>query len=166
MTSEQNEEFVGINAAAEKELLGVSDKPDLKTRLEELTYELQRAKIKLAKAGVRSLKQDIEERKIFARWIFALICVWVVGLFVLLILQGFEGSHIRLFKLSDPVLLAIVGSTTVNVLGLFYIVAHYLFPAPEKNRVHMNESDALVVIPKKPRSSSSSRKTSTPRSTK
>jgi len=26
------------------------------------------------------------------------------------------------------VILAIIGSTTLNVLGIFYIVTHYLFP--------------------------------------
>jgi len=32
------------------------------------------------------------------------------------------------FKLSDPVMLAVIGSTTVNILGILYVVANYLFP--------------------------------------
>ena len=32
------------------------------------------------------------------------------------------------FKLSDTVLATLIGSTTASVLGLFAIVANYLFP--------------------------------------
>lgn len=32
------------------------------------------------------------------------------------------------FELSDTVVLALIGGTTANVVGLFYIVARYLFP--------------------------------------
>jgi hypothetical protein len=51
---------------------------------------------------------------------------WVTAIFVLLVLNGF-GAAIY-FKLSDSVLLAAIGSTTANILGIFYIVARYLFP--------------------------------------
>jgi len=46
---------------------------------------------------------------------------------VLLLLQGF-GLRSWEFKLSDPVMLAVIGSTTVNILGILYVVANYLFP--------------------------------------
>lgn len=124
--SEPDKSKNSIEAAARSNVEKAPEKPDLKTRLEEVSYELSQAKTQLAKAKVRSLEQDIEERKKYAAHIFKLICWWVIGLFVLLLLTGW-GRALR-FTLSQPVLLAIVGSTTLNVLGLFYIVAHYLFP--------------------------------------
>ena len=32
------------------------------------------------------------------------------------------------FMLSENIMLAAIGSTTVNVLGILYVVANYLFP--------------------------------------
>jgi hypothetical protein len=130
MIAEMNErqQIVNIPAAAENELARASEEPDLATRFEEQSYELACANTKLAKAHVRSLKQDIEERKTYARRIFGLICTWVVGLFLLLAAQGLGHWWWLKFSLSETVLLAAIGSTTINVLGLFYIVAHYLFP--------------------------------------
>ena len=76
------------------------------------------------KAHTSGLRQDIAERKIYAKRIFVLICCWLVAAFLLLVADGI-GFH---FALSDSVVLAVIGSTTINVLGIFYIVTHYLFP--------------------------------------
>jgi hypothetical protein len=43
-------------------------------------------------------------------------------------LQGFGRT-----KLSDTVVLAVIGSTTVNLLGILYIVANDLFPKRGKD---------------------------------
>jgi hypothetical protein len=43
-------------------------------------------------------------------------------------LQGFGSLLGMPFKLSDSIVLAMIGSTTANVLGILYIVAKYLFP--------------------------------------
>jgi hypothetical protein len=40
------------------------------------------------------------------------------------------------FELSDAVLIALITTTTVNVLGLFYIVARWLFPSKLMNQLH------------------------------
>lgn len=48
---------------------------------------------------------------------------------ILLVCQGvnsFFGT--TTFHLDDKVLIAAIGSTTANVIGLFYVVAKYLFP--------------------------------------
>jgi hypothetical protein len=141
MIAEMNErqQIVNIPAAAENELARVSEEADLATRFEEQSYELACANTKLAKAHVRSLKQDIEERKTYARRIFGLICSWVAGLFLLLAAQGLGQWWWLKFSLPHPVLLAAIGSTTVNVLGLFYIVAHYLFPTRHDGAAELTE---------------------------
>jgi hypothetical protein len=72
------------------------------------------------------IEQDIKERKKYAHRIFCLISAWLISIFILLIVDGL-GKYLG-FSLTDAVMLAVIGSTTVNVLGIFYIVTHYLFP--------------------------------------
>jgi hypothetical protein len=75
------------------------------------------------------LKQDIALRKDFAWDIFYLIVVWLCAIFGILLLQGFQvGICGHAFKLDDSVVLALIGGTTINVLGIFIIVVRYLFP--------------------------------------
>jgi hypothetical protein len=55
----------------------------------------------------------------------------VVG--VVVFVQGFR---LLGFGLSEPVMLALLGSTTLSVIGIFLIVANYLFPrrAPRRSK--------------------------------
>jgi hypothetical protein len=103
-------------------LTGNSDVPDSETKREvvDLTREEERARIE-------GLWQDIDERKRYANRIFWLLVCWFVGLFLLLFMQGLL-SPWKLFYLDKAVLLAAIGGTTVNVIGIFIIVTRYLFP--------------------------------------
>lgn len=111
----------------------------------DLAAFLRRAEWDMAREKVAGLIQDRGERKTYAGRIFYLICGWLILVGLVILLSGFSESAPVLkigingivlvdfqwgssFKLSDPVLLAIVGSTTATVLGLFAIVANYLFP--------------------------------------
>ena len=69
---------------------------------------------------------DLGERKKYAFRIFALICVWLFALFVVLFFQGFSPWD---FDLTNAVLLALIAGTTISVIGIFIIVAKYLFPS-------------------------------------
>ena len=75
---------------------------------------------------LRGILQDIEERKKYANYFFRLACSWLFIITTILILQGFDGFYS--FKLQDNIVLAVIGSTTVNILGILYVVANYLFP--------------------------------------
>ncbi len=103
----------------------VSNEPQPETLAEEEDLETQHAR-----ALLRSLEQDISERKKYARHFFVLACCWLAAITIVLLLQGFGSFWFgrMLFKLTEPVLLAVIGSTTVNVLGILYVVANYLFP--------------------------------------
>ena len=107
-----------INAS---QLDQVSEDPDVKTVAEKL--DIERSQLF---AELESFRQDTTERKKYAGRIFWVCAGWVMSIFAILILNGF-GSVIG-FRLSDSVLLAAIGSTTANILGIFYIVARYLFP--------------------------------------
>ncbi len=76
-------------------------------------------------AELQSFTQDTGERKKYAQRIFWLVAAWIAAVFALLMLAGF-GVH-GFFYLSEKVLLAAIGSTTVNILGVFFIVVRYLF---------------------------------------
>ena len=112
-----------LNAALgrEKQLgRSVPSKPDKKTREEDRDLENQKKKIAL-----HSLDQDIEERKKYAKLFFRLSCLWMGTITVLVLLYGWR---VYGFWLPDKIVLALIGSTTLNVLGILYVVAHYLFP--------------------------------------
>lgn len=76
---------------------------------------------------IEDQKQAREQRKEYAKSVYKLIVWWLVGIGLLLLLAGF-GRTFGFFHLPDAVLLAIIGGTTVNVLGLFAIVMRHLFP--------------------------------------
>jgi hypothetical protein len=101
----------------------VSAEADPKTALERERLENQRLQ-----AEVAGLTQDTAERKRYALCFFVLACVWIAVITAVLLLQGFGFFCKWPFKLSEPIVLAVIGSTTVNVLGILYVVANYLFP--------------------------------------
>ena len=111
--------------ALTRSLRGISDVPDPETREEE--EDLQKQHFRTI---IHGLEQDIDERKKYAKCFFILACCWLFAITGLLLLQGFGSFWFGLmpFRLADTVLLAVIGSTTVNVLGILYVVATYLFP--------------------------------------
>lgn len=68
--------------------------------------------------------QDIRERKKFAKWIFWMVVGWLIVILGIIICTG-RG----LLRLSDAVVLGLIGSTTVNITAFFVIVTKYLFPS-------------------------------------
>jgi hypothetical protein len=71
------------------------------------------------------LVQDRNQRKKYATRLFRLIVGWLIVSVAIVLLHGFPSIP---FKLSGTVLVTLIGSTTASVLGLFAIVANYLFP--------------------------------------
>lgn len=99
-----------------------SERPDNATKNEKIDARQQATRIKN-----QGLLLDQEMRKQYANRIYKLIAWWLGMVMVLLISQGIF-SHSGYFKLSETILLAVIGGTTLNVLGLFVIVINYLFP--------------------------------------
>ena len=106
---------------------GAPDVPDSETEKEQQDLENQERQARL-----RGLIQDIGERKRYAKRIFYLVSLWLAGVFILLIFQCFL-SPWHVFALSDNVLMAAIGGTTINVIGIFVVVARYLFPRRDAN---------------------------------
>ena len=76
----------------------------------------------------RQLKQIdniLSDRKNYAYKIFLLVVFWLIGLALLLLLQGFRLCS---FNLDAKILITLIGGTTLNILGFFTVVANFLFP--------------------------------------
>lgn len=69
--------------------------------------------------------ENMKARKQYARCIFVLLCVWVTSIMATVVASGHKDCAI---KLSDPVLIALITGVSINIIGLFAIVANYLFP--------------------------------------
>jgi len=74
--------------------------------------------------SILDLIQDIGQRKEFGNKIYWLVVFWVIGI---LIMPASQGFGIFGFNLSEKVLITLIGGTTLNVLGIFVIVARYFF---------------------------------------
>ena len=86
---------------------------------------------------LHALRQDYVPK------LYWMICLWLLFVAVIIFLSGYSAENINnpdcqinctRFKLTDQVLIAFITTTTATVVGLFVIVAKWLFPAPEKNK--------------------------------
>lgn len=75
---------------------------------------------------IRGLRQNIDERKHYANHLFWFLVGHMGLVFLILFLNGFVLFG---FLLSDTVIVALITTTTANVLTMFYFVVKYLFNA-------------------------------------
>ena len=68
------------------------------------------------------------DRRKFSRWIFGLALGWLLLVLAIVVFNGFG---LWSFNLSDQVLIALLTTTTANIIGTLVIVLNYLFPKPK-----------------------------------
>lgn len=93
---------------------------------EERDYEKEHQKI-----SVREHEQQVTDRGKYTLRLFKLMISWIIIVLIIVISTGLEFPLLPRwvsFDLPDSVLLALIGGTTANVIGLFYVVAKHLFP--------------------------------------
>lgn len=108
-----------------------TDKPDKNSEVlaekEALNWskldELERDKKSLENQRYR---EDTEHRKTLSIWAAVVVSFWLVS--VLLILR----NNTNILKLNDSVLITLLGTTTLNVLGLMIIVLNDIFNKGKK----------------------------------
>jgi len=83
--------------------------------------------LKLQKLQNKRLEQDTKYRKVLARWVIFTVSIWL--LFVIGALTFNNKCDIGI---SDTVACVLLGTTTLNILGLAYIVLKGLFPDSTK----------------------------------
>ena len=73
---------------------------------------------------LKSKEQDIDMRREYADKTSLFVCIYMCFVFFLIFLSCSPST----FQMSDTVLITLLGTTTINVIGLFAIVMNYLFP--------------------------------------
>jgi hypothetical protein len=107
-----------IAANLRENFAGTSNAPDPETAASvRNTYQDRYDEITLF-----NFSQNITARRRYSYRIFLTTSFWLISVVAILIFVG-----LGWLKLSDSVLIALLGTTTVNVLGFFVIVIQYLF---------------------------------------
>jgi hypothetical protein len=65
--------------------------------------------------------QDTHERRILSKWVRYVVSLWLAIVIIIIMLNN------RFVGLSDTVCCVLLGTTTINILGLAFIVLRGLF---------------------------------------
>lgn len=84
--------------------------------------KLNDIELKNLQEDLNGKKQDREQRGKFAGRIFNLMCCYLGAVMIIVILKG-----AKVLALSDSVVNVLLTTTTANIIGIFMIVAKYLF---------------------------------------
>ncbi|WP_350656677.1 hypothetical protein [Psychrobacter sp. S1-30-MNA-CIBAN-0213] len=86
---------------------------------------------------LKDYKETNTLRQKYAKNIYRLTYIWLIFIGSVVLLTGIGDLNIVIgkfnielidFRLSDNVLIAFITTTTINVIGIIYIVARWLFP--------------------------------------
>jgi len=104
--------------------------PDLSEDLSALAYRVKLNQVLKLEHELNEQISMLNHRKTFSHLIFWLSAFWLVFIAVFLWYMSCRkdvyGDPVK--PVSDSVMIALITTTTVNVLGYFYIVAKWLFP--------------------------------------
>lgn len=84
---------------------------------------------RLKEEDIAGRKQDREQRLAFGNKIYLLACFFLAAVFIILCLSGFR---LWGFWLSDTVLVALLSSTTIDIIGLLTIMAAYYYKSKKR----------------------------------
>jgi hypothetical protein len=104
------------------------EEPNLSEDLDKLKYRERLTRVESLEHELTAERQLLGLRKGYATALFILMSVWLIFIGMVLVSSGTGIWCGRQFHLSDAVVVALITTTTINVLGLFYIVAKWLFP--------------------------------------
>lgn len=106
-------------------LLGKAATEDPKVQLrreEQLLERKQQQELRKMTAEADKIVQDNEGRRRFSWSIFYVMVAWMLTVLLIVMLCANGRWH-----LSDSVLIALITTTTATVIGVFVVVANYLF---------------------------------------
>ena len=88
--------------------------------------ELRKVKLQndILAESLEKQKQDRGERKDYASMIFNFMCWYLFAVFFIIVLNGITTTN---FSVNENVILALLGTTAIEVIGTFRFVAKYLF---------------------------------------
>src|SRR5439155_18086402 len=116
--------------AATKELETAQPNDSL-TAVEPVLLEVSKLKLEVERLSneVEEAKELHETRLRYIPRLYGLVVGWLVVVIGFVALTAFGLAH-----LSDAVLIAFITSTTASVLGLFFLVARWLFPEVQSKK--------------------------------
>jgi hypothetical protein len=115
-------------------------KPDVEKAKDEIE------KLKADSLGLQNTRfeSDTRLRDLLAKIFTMIIAFWLLG--VILILVGNNCNH---YNLSENVLIALLVTSTANVIGMMAIILKNLFPSFEKEKPQVIKPKAPLKKPKK-----------------
>ena len=117
-----------VSESSQKEALREDDAALRSIQLDENSKDFRELE-REEKVFAQKFKQDDDThdlRKKYIGRIFWLIVLWLIFVATCIALEGWHCCSD--FTLSDTVLVAFITSTTINVIGLFIVVAKWLYP--------------------------------------
>ena len=128
--------------AVNERALPIDPKSGDKILIEKTTLEHDKIKLDISELQAK-IDRDIDLhdlRKEYIEKLFWLIAIWLGVVVLFVFMSGYSSNLLNnpdcrincaRFKLADSVLIAFITSTTASVLGLFYLVAKWLYPSAE-----------------------------------
>lgn len=115
-----------LQLLSEKEPEGTEAKEEERAGLtsREIKDEKERLQNRMLESILKDKEQDRSQRKDYASMIFSFMCWYMFAVFFIIIMNGITINH---FHVSDDVILALLGTTAIEVIGTFAFVARYLF---------------------------------------
>lgn len=93
----------------------------------DIEQEIKITELDIRKEELEGRRQDRLQRKAYADNIFTFLCIYMIIVFVILFKHG---CLFNSFELSDSVIVALITTTTANIIGIFVFVVRYLFNTP------------------------------------
>ena len=118
------ERYVRLLSEPESERAETTEERQASLTPTDVNEEREILRNKLMESVLKDKEQDRGERKDYASMIFSFMCWYMFAVFFIIILNGITVNH---FHVSDGVILALLGTTAIEVIGTFAFVARYLF---------------------------------------
>ena len=96
-----------------------------KNKVEDIDSEELPVQQKMRNLEADRYGADSKDRKWLAKWTACIVSIWLVAVMLVIIFN-------KCYQLSDPVLMTLLGTTTLNVLGLSFIVLRGHFQSTVK----------------------------------
>ena len=121
--------FEAVSREAEQIVAPVPSTPSLEQEKIVLEAAQKKETAEAVRANLENFdfSENIKARETLAGRLFWLTVAWVVAIFAVILFQGFWPAA---FNLHDNVLIAFIGGTTANVIGLLTVVVKYFFGRP------------------------------------
>ena len=131
--------------------------PEASTHEDHKLLEANKHTLEVAKQKIRKLEIENDDlamlgphRRTYSWWILAFVLAFVVITFVILVLSSLQIEHVSktdvaqfytLLSLDNKVLMTLLATNTVQVVGLLYVVAKWLFPTKLEEKPSPTDND-------------------------